>query len=69
MRSNATVGPPIDVLVYQKDSFDLKRHYILQNDDPYLLEIKAAWDEKIKESFAELRHITRNEPPSIDADA
>ena len=69
MRSNATVGPPIDVLIYQKDSFNLERHYILQTDDPYLLEIKAAWDEKIKEAFAELRHITRNEPPSVGADA
>ncbi len=69
MRSNATVGPPIDVLIYQKDSFNLKRHYILQTDDPYLLEIKAAWDEKIKEAFAELRHISRNEPPSVSADA
>jgi putative proteasome-type protease len=68
MRSNATVGPPIDVLIYQKDSFNLKRHYILQTDDPYLLEIKATWDEKIREAFTELRHITRNEPPSVIMD-
>jgi putative proteasome-type protease len=65
MRSNATVGPPVDVLIYRKDSFNLTRHYILKTDDPYLLEIKAAWDEKIKSAFAELRHITRNEPPSV----
>jgi len=64
MRSNATVGPPIDVLIYQKDSFDLNRHFILQADDPYLLEIKAAWDEKIKEAFAELRRGNWNEPIS-----
>jgi putative proteasome-type protease len=68
MRSNATVGPPIDVLIYRKDSFNLKRHYILQADDPYLLEIKTAWHEKLKEAFAELRHITRNEPPSVTTD-
>ena len=69
MRSNATVGPPIDVLIYQKDSFNLKRHYILQTDDPYLLEIKATWDDKIREAFTELRHITLNEPPSVGTDA
>jgi putative proteasome-type protease len=69
MRSNATVGPPIDVLIYRKDSFNLKRHYILQTDDPYLLEIKATWDDKIREAFTELRHITLNEPPSVDTDA
>ena len=64
MRSNATVGPPIDVLIYEKGSFSLSRHFILQADDPYLLEIKAAWDEKLKEAFAELRRVNWNEPPS-----
>ena len=68
MRSNATVGPPIDVLIYEKDSLSLDRHFTLQADDPYLLEIKAAWDEKLKEAFTELRKFTWNEPPSIVAD-
>jgi len=63
MRSNATVGPPIDVLIYEKDSYSLHRHFILQADDPYLLEIKAAWDEKIKEAFTELRRVNWSEPP------
>jgi putative proteasome-type protease len=64
MRSNATVGPPIDVLIYEKDSFSLSRHFILQADDPYLLEIKSAWDEKLKEAFAELRRVNWSEPSS-----
>ena len=68
MRSNATVGPPIDVLIYPKDSFSLKRHFILQADDPYLLEIKSAWDEKIKEAFSELRWLSWNEPQHVDSD-
>jgi putative proteasome-type protease len=65
MRSNATVGPPIDVLIYQKDSFSLTRHFILQADDPYLTEIKAAWDQKLKEAFAELRRVNWSEPSSV----
>ncbi|MDH3527656.1 MAG: peptidase [Gammaproteobacteria bacterium] len=68
MRSNATVGPPIDVLIYQKDSFSMERHFILQTDDPYLLEIKSAWDEKIKEAFSELRRLTWNEPQHVSID-
>ncbi|MCO6412481.1 MAG: peptidase [Thiogranum sp.] len=63
MRSNATVGPPIDVFIYAKDSFSLHRRFTLQADDPYLLEIKTAWDEKLKEAFAELRRVTWSEPP------
>jgi putative proteasome-type protease len=65
MRSNATVGPPLDVLIYAKDSLSLNRHFILQADDPYLLEIKAAWDEKLKEAFTELRRVNWNEPTSV----
>jgi putative proteasome-type protease len=65
MRSNATVGPPIDVLIYEKDCFRLDRHFILQADDPYLLEIKAAWDAKLKAAFAELRMLNWNEPQPV----
>jgi len=68
MRSNATVGPPLDVLIYEKDSFSLDRHFTLQADDPYLLEIKAAWDEKLKEAFAELRRLNWSEPPPVTDD-
>jgi putative proteasome-type protease len=68
MRSNATVGPPIDVLIYQADSFSLCRHFILQADDPYLQEIKAAWDKKLKEAFSELRLANWSEPPPVTTD-
>lgn len=65
MRSNATVGAPLDVLIYENGSLTLDRHFILQADDPYLLEIKAAWDEKLKEAFTALRRFTWNEPAPI----
>jgi len=68
MRSNATVGPPIDVLIYEKDGFNLNRHFILQADDPYLAEIKMAWDEKLKEAFKELKQMNWNEPPPVSDD-
>jgi putative proteasome-type protease len=54
MRSNATVGPPVEVLIYEKDSFQLDQHFTFGTDDPYLLDLKLAWDRKIKEAFSEL---------------
>jgi putative proteasome-type protease len=54
MRSNATVGPPIDILIYERDSLGVRRHFVFQADDPYLLELKVAWDQKLKEAFSEL---------------
>jgi len=54
MRSNVTVGPPIELLLYKKDSFKLDHHLTLRAEDPYLLELKKVWDEKIKQAFNEL---------------
>jgi putative proteasome-type protease len=65
MRSNATVGPPIDVLIYEKDGLSVGRHYVFQADDPYLLELKAAWDQKLKEAFSELHRFTWSEPQRV----
>ena len=62
MRSNATVGPPLDILIYERDSFSLQRHFIFREDDPYLLELKAAWDAKLKAAFAELHRYNWSEP-------
>ena len=54
MRSNATVGPPVEVLIYVRDSLMLNRRFCFKADDPYLIELKQAWDAKLKESFNEL---------------
>ena len=69
MRSNATVGPPIDILIYEKDSLSVRRHYMFQAEDPYLLELKAAWDQKLKEAFTELHSFAWSEPERVAVNA
>jgi putative proteasome-type protease len=54
IRSNATVGPPIEVLVYEKDSFKSNHYIRLEGEDPYLLEIRQRWNEALKTAFAGL---------------
>jgi putative proteasome-type protease len=54
MRSNATVGPPLEVLVYEKDSLRLDHRLRLDADDPYLLKLKKGWDNAVKQAFREL---------------
>jgi len=54
-RSNATVGPPIEVMVYATGNLYQDRHFVFKADDPYLLDLKLAWDMKLKEAFTELR--------------
>jgi putative proteasome-type protease len=67
MRSNATVGPPLDVLIYEKDSLSVRRHFLFQADDPYLLELKNAWDQKIREAFSGLHSFNLEEPERLVA--
>jgi predicted proteasome-type protease len=47
----------------------VRRHFIFQADDSYLLELKAAWDEKIKEAFSKLHNFNLNEPERVVANA
>ena len=54
IKSNATVGPPIEVLVYEKDSFRTDHYIKLEEDDSYLYEIKDAWNNALKKAFSQL---------------
>lgn len=54
IKSNATVGPPIEVLVYEKDSFKCNHYIRLEGEDQYLLEIRQRWNEALKTAFVEL---------------
>lgn len=62
MRSNATVGPPIEVLIYERDALRFDRRFCFQANDPYLLGLKTAWDQKLKEAFSELHRYNWSEP-------
>jgi putative proteasome-type protease len=54
LKSNATVGPPIEVLVYTRDSFDAEHYIRMEDDHPYLTRIRQDWNEALKRAFAEL---------------
>lgn len=54
MRSNLTVGPPIEVAIYETNSFNLNRRYRLEQDSDYLRDLKRAWDERLKDAFRSL---------------
>jgi putative proteasome-type protease len=65
-RSNATVGPPVEVLIYGKDQLRLDRRFVFTANDPYLNDLKLAWDIKLQEAFTELRRYSW-EPTSPNA--
>lgn len=54
MRSNLTVGPPIELTVYDADSFVPGRYYRFEEDSEYLRELKRQWDKLLKGAFKKL---------------
>ena len=54
MRSNITVGPPIELTIYYTDSFMPGQYYNYEEDSEYLRQLKRSWDKSIKQAFNKL---------------
>jgi putative proteasome-type protease len=57
MRSNVTVGPPIDLLVYGADELRVRRWRRFPPNDPDLLEIHAQWEHALRSAVLRLPEI------------
>ncbi|MGZ8226312.1 MAG: peptidase [Methylococcaceae bacterium] len=54
IRSNASVGAPVEMLVYRKGSFSLNEYYCFDDDDDYMLRLRRSWENKLREAIAAL---------------
>ena len=52
MRSNISVGLPIDLLVYVRDSFKIGMQRRVEEDDPYFTMIHQQWGNGLRKVFA-----------------
>ncbi len=60
MRSNATVGPPIELLFYKADSLAEPAQYCkFEENDEYLVEMRHSWDDNIRQAFNQLPSLER----------
>jgi putative proteasome-type protease len=57
MRSNVTVGPPIDLLLYYEDELIIRQHRRLKENDPDLLEIHAGWETSLRKIVSDMPSI------------
>lgn len=53
IRSNLTVGMPLDLGIYREDSFELKVQRITESDD-YWRELRHAWGAGLRQQFEQL---------------
>jgi len=54
IRSNLSVGLPIDMLLYRADSFAKAEPHRVTADDPYFNKLRRGWGEGLKRVFAKL---------------
>jgi len=57
LRSNVTVGPPIELLTYASDSLKLPPRLVFGEDSDYLRELRIAWQDALKRSFEQLPRV------------
>jgi len=54
LRSNLSVGMPIDILIYECDSLDLRREKRIGQDDEYFKKLSNSWSEALREAFTKI---------------
>lgn len=54
MRSNLSVGMPIDLIVYQRDSLEIKTRRRFNEGDHYFALLSRQWSEGVREVFGRL---------------
>jgi putative proteasome-type protease len=54
IRSNLTVGPPIDLLVYPADTLRVTKHRRFSSRDPDLMGIHTQWEQSLRRAVLEL---------------
>lgn len=57
MKSNISVGPPINLVMYEVDSLKIRHHLQLSLRDPYLAEIRQAWESCLNQAFEAMPNI------------
>jgi putative proteasome-type protease len=54
MKSNLSVGPPLDLVVYEADSFQTDKIVCMDMQNPYFRMLHGSWGQKLREVFDSL---------------
>jgi putative proteasome-type protease len=59
LRSNLSVGMPIDLLLYDRDSLDVRQLYRIDENDEYFRRLSGAWSSALREAVARMEEFKR----------
>lgn len=68
MKSNISVGPPIDLVMYPINSFFIRHHMRLRVGDPYLDKIRKLWEISLREAFERMPNIDWQQAAETDGE-
>ncbi|HUQ53054.1 MAG TPA: proteasome-type protease [Gammaproteobacteria bacterium] len=54
MKSNLSVGLPLDLVCYTTDSFRIDQHKLIDDQDAYFSSIRRSWGQQLRKVFDEL---------------
>jgi putative proteasome-type protease len=54
IRSNLSVGPPLDLVVVRRDQFSVARHVNIDSDNAYFQSIRGLWSDALRHAFTAL---------------
>ncbi len=54
MKSNRGVGPPIELLLYPKDSLAMDNHHRFVPESDFLRDLRLSWDKALKHAFRQM---------------
>lgn len=54
LRSNLSVGMPIDLVIYERDSLDVTREKRISADDEYFRQLSSSWSDALRQAFSKI---------------
>ncbi|MGI9379352.1 MAG: peptidase [Methyloligellaceae bacterium] len=57
IRSNLSVGMPLDLLIYERDRLDVERQMRIEENDNYFNELSEDWSEALRNAFSSSREL------------
>ncbi len=61
LRSNLSVGMPIDMTIYERDSMKLGAQRRIESDDPYFRKLSRSWSEGLRDTFGRIESFEMSE--------
>lgn len=69
LRSNISVGLPLDLLIYEADSLAVSRFVTIDEKNQYFQMIRNTWGQQLRNVFESISDPVWNAPPDADANA